>query len=154
MQRDHDSKPLSVLVVEDDRTFLSFWHRILDDLGIVDYELVTDPTEAARILKERSCQLLISDIIMPAVNGCELARLAKRHQPDCGIILTTAYGTDLARFQLDGIRIHLLHKPYTNIAELKRMVTHLLNRDESFDDISEDSFSDDEELPLVTNWKL
>lgn len=148
-------KPLAVLVVEDDPTFISFWRRLFDEeFEISNCELVTSPLEASRILKERGCELLISDIIMPNINGCELARLAQMLNPHCDVILTTAYGTDLSRFDIDGLKIHLLHKPYSDIEALKLFVEYIINKDQSFDELSEDSFSDDEENPLVTNWKL
>ncbi len=148
-------KPLTVLVVEDDPTFISFWKRLLDEeFEITNYELVANPLEATRILKENGCELLISDIIMPNMNGCELARLAQTLDPHCDVILTTAYGTDLSRFDIDGLKIHLLHKPYSDIGELKLFVEYIINRDDSFDELSEDSFSEDEENPLITNWKL
>jgi len=143
-----------VVVVEDDPTLLFFWGRLLKELGIEDYELFSDAVEAKMLLQEIPCQLLISDIVMPGAYGYELARIARRRSPNCTIVLTTGYGTDLSRFELSDCRFHLLHKPYTDIAALKVFIGHLVENDESFDDLSEDSFSENEDYPQVTEWKL
>lgn len=143
-----------VLIVEDDPTFGSFWVRLFLELGIENYKLVTDPLEAMKYLDNESFTLLISDVVMPHVNGYELAKYARKKHPNIEIILTTGYSTDLSRFDLTGCRFHLLHKPYSNIGEIKKMITHLIKGENVFEDASEDSFSENEDYPLVTEWKL
>ena len=107
------------------------------------------------LLEEVPCQVLNSDIVMPGAYGYELARIACRRNPACRMVLTTGYGTDLSRFDLSDCRFHLLHKPYTDLGALKVFLRHLLGDEEpSFDDISEDSFSENEDYPQVTEWKL
>ena len=143
-----------ILIVEDDPTFLKFWRRFLRDLRIEEFELVDDPTLAKELLEHAPYQLLISDVILPAMNGFDLAKLARQHHPDIEVLLTTAYGAKLARFDLEGMKFHLLHKPYTNLTELKRLLSHLINGEDVFSDASEDSHSDNEDYPAVTEWKL
>lgn len=149
------NKPVvRVVVVEDDPTLLTFWGRILSDLGVKDYELFSDPTEALLMLEETPIDVMISDVIMQGINGYELARIARRRNPHANIVLTTAYGANLSHFDLAGCRFHLLHKPYTDISSLKRFIDHIVQGDTSFDDISEDSSSENEDYPEVTEWKL
>lgn len=143
-----------VIVVEDDPTLLCFWRRMLKDLGVTDAVFFSDPKEALVLIEEVPCKVLISDIVMPDINGYELARLAIRRSPLCSVILTTAYSADLSRFDLANCRFHLLHKPYTDIVEVRKFVRHVLEGDSSFNDISEDSFSENEDYPDVTEWKL
>ncbi|MBI4125864.1 MAG: response regulator [Deltaproteobacteria bacterium] len=143
-----------VMVVEDDPTFLQFWRRLLNELQIDGVELVSDADKAAKMLAASPYTLLISDVILPSRNGFELAELARKHHPEIEVLLTTAYGAKLKHFSLDEHRFHLLHKPYTNLAELKRLVTHLVAGEDVFSDASEDSFSDNEDYPEVTEWKL
>lgn len=143
-----------VVVVEDDPTLLYFWGRILGDLGVGDVELFSNPQEARLMLQEMPCRLLISDIVMPGTYGYDLARIACRRDPACTVVLTTGYGTNLSHFDLADCRFHLLHKPYTDIAALKSFIQHLLNGDTSFDDLSEDSCSENEDYPQVMEWKL
>lgn len=143
------------VVVEDDPTFLSFWRRIFDDIGTGDEcHFMSDPMEAKRFLEGHKCDMLISDIIMPVINGYELARIARGQSPSCEIVLTTAYGAELSRFDLAGYRFHLLHKPYINVTDIKLFVKHLIEGDRSFDDLPDESSTDNEDYPDVTEWKL
>ncbi len=146
--------PVAVIVVEDDRTFLSFWKRFLEKIGVRDYRLISNPYEAKELIQQQGAQLLISDITLKGINGYELAKLARERSPKCRVILTTAYSANLSRFDLASLAFHLLPKPYTNLAELEKLIRHLIAGDEHFDDISEDSFSENEEYPQVTEWKL
>ena len=143
-----------IIVVEDDPTFLQFWRRFLHELKIDAYDLVDDGEKATHLLKEGHYALLISDVILPSLNGFELAKEARRLDPNIEVLLTTAYGAKLKRFHLDDRRFHLLHKPYTDLTELKRLIAHLIAREDVFSDASEDSFSDNEDYPEVTEWKL
>lgn len=143
-----------IVVVEDDPTMLSLWERLLEELGATDVELFADPLEAKILLEEIPCRLLISDIVMTGMYGYELARIAARCNSACTIVLTTGYGTELSRFDLSGCQFHLLHKPYTDLASLRRFIRHLLDGDERFDDLSEDSSSENDDYPQVLEWKL
>lgn len=150
----HENQSPRVMVVEDDPTFGSFWSRLFEELGIKDFRLVTDPLEALKFLDRESFTLLISDVVMPHVNGYEIAKYACKKDPHTEIVLTTGYSTDLSRFDLTGCRFHLLHKPYNNIAEIKKLIIHLIKGENVFEDASEDSFSENEDYPFVTEWKL
>ena len=142
------------LVVDDDPIYISFLRRIFGDMGIDDVKFLDDPLVAKELIKECSFGVLISDVIMPHMKGYDLARFAKEICPECVIVLTTAYSSNLSRFNLESYDFHLLHKPYTNLEELKKFIAHMVNGDTSFDDISDDSFSENEEYPEVLEWKL
>lgn len=143
-----------VLVVEDDPTMLAFWDRLLSRLGIEQRVLLTNAVQARNLLEHSNFDLLISDIIMPYISGYELAQYARRQNPRLEILLTTAYSTDLSRFDLAGMHLHLLHKPYLDIDGLKSMIGHLINGEDVFSDADEDSWSENEDFPEVTEWKL
>ena len=147
------SRLLRVMVVEDDPTFRSFWRRVFKELGVDDYVIYSDAKEATRSL-DGSFGLLISDVIMPRMNGYELAKYACKHYPNLKIVLTTGYTTDLSHFNLNDCSFHLIHKPYNNIAEIKKMILHLLKGEDVFEDASDDSFSENEDYPLITEWRL
>jgi DNA-binding NtrC family response regulator len=154
MGRAIPNPPTGILIVEDDSTFLSFWRRFFDDLGIHDYKLVSNPYEAKDIILRGGCRLLISDINMHGMSGYELAKICCEQSPETSIILTTAYEAHLSHFDLEDCKFHLLYKPYNNLEELAKMIRHILAGDASFDDLSEDSYSENDEYPLVTEWKL
>lgn len=154
MEQKHAEPGKRVIVVEDDSTMLLFWGRILKDLGITNFELFSNPLEAKLILEKVPYNLLISGIVMPHALGYDLAKIARRQNPACAIVLTTGFRTDLSRFNLANCRFHLLHKPYSDLAAVKNLITHLYNGEDSFDDLSEESSSENEDYPEVIEWKL
>lgn len=143
-----------VLVVEDDPTMLAFWDRLLMKLNIAERVLITSPRQAKNLLDRSQFDLLISDIVMPSLHGYDLARHARAVQPNIQIVLTTGYTTDLSRFDLEGLKLHLLHKPYLDLEGLSNMIRHLIKNENVFEDADEDSWSDNEDFPQVTEWKL
>jgi two-component system cell cycle response regulator CpdR len=147
-------KKIRVLVVEDDPTFRSFWKRLFEQMDVHQYRIVSDPLKAMRLLDEESFTLLISDVVLPHINGYELAKYASRKRPGIEVVLTTAYSTDLSRFDLTGCKFHLLHKPYGNLIQVKTFILHLIRGEDVFEDASEDSFSENEDYPQITEWKL
>jgi DNA-binding response OmpR family regulator len=75
----------TILVVEDDRELRDVLGAILREPG---YTVLTasDGYEAARILADRSIDLLIADIKLPGLSGFELARQAKLMRPHLHVI--------------------------------------------------------------------
>lgn len=144
----------NILVVEDDPTYLHLWKRMAGDLGVKNIVGVGQPEQAIKLLKSRPFDLLISDVVMPSLNGYELAKQARQKNPNIGVLLTTGYTTDLSRFDLKGLRCHLLHKPYHNLADVSLFLHRLINEDDVFEGMDEDSFSDNEDCPEVTEWTL
>ncbi len=154
MAEQHTPGPLTVIVVEDDVTFLSFWRKFLERIGVHDFRLMSDACEARDVIASRGVKLLISDITLNKLNGYELAKIARTFSPACRVILTTAYSANLTRFDLTAFAFHLLPKPYNDLESLAKLILHLIAGDEHFDDLSEDSFSENEDYPMVTEWKI
>jgi CheY-like chemotaxis protein len=133
---------------------LALWDRLLMKLGICQRVLITNSLQAKNLLERSRFDLLISDVVMPSMSGYELARFAKTMNPDMEVVLTTAYNTDLSRFDLEGLKLHLVHKPYLDLEGLANMIGHLIDNENVFEDADDDSWSDNEDYPEVTEWKL
>lgn len=143
-----------MLVVEDDPTYLHLWKRLAKDLGVKKFVGVNRPERAIQLLKEKGFNLLVSDVVMPFMNGYEVAKMARQIDPKIEVLLTTGYTTDLSRFDLRGLKCHLLHKPYHNMANVSIFLHRLINGDDVFEGMDEDSFSDNEDCPEITEWTL
>jgi ATP-dependent Lon protease len=82
--------PATVLVVEDDR-----WGRkiISDTLRKDGYEVVevTDGAQAVEILEYRSFDLIVTDFVMPNLDGLKLVDHVHRVSPQTRIILISGY---------------------------------------------------------------
>ncbi len=118
----------SVLLVEDDPVVREIMVRSLVRLG---YRVVEAPDgeEAARLAREQchDLALLITDVVMPRVDGAALARSLVETWPDLRVLFVSGYAEhslDLAR--LGDHRPGFLHKPFTG-DELAIKVRHILD---------------------------
>ena len=112
----------SLLVVDDNPDMLSFISSCMQE----DYRVLTatDGAAALNVLKQEQVALIISDIMMPGIDGFELCRRVKSdinlsHIP---VILLTARDTDVSR--IEGLQLgadDYLTKPF-NIEVLRLRV--------------------------------
>lgn len=144
----------NILIVEDDPTYLHLWKRITADLGIEHCVGLARPDQAEKLLSRQPFDLLISDIVLPKMNGYELAKIARKKYPAIEVLLTTGYQTDLSRFDLQGLKCHLLHKPYHDLTHVSLFLHRLINGEDLFAGMEEDSFSENEDCPEITEWTL
>ena len=79
-----------ILLAEDDEDMRKFLVKALDNAG---YAVVSfsNGAEAYDRLKEEPFTLLLTDIVMPEMDGIELARLAADLDPDLKIMFITGF---------------------------------------------------------------
>ena len=83
---------LSVLVVDDDVANLRSVEKILRREGLE--VIATDSGQkAAKVLRENRISVLLTDLMMPGVDGMELLRIASSNSAHTTVIVMTAYGT-------------------------------------------------------------
>jgi hypothetical protein len=124
------SKPIhTILVVDDDDEVLTL---AVDVLEMAGYTVLStpDPRHALRLIRtrEESLDLLLTDVVMPLMNGLQLAAELQALKPEVKILLMSAYRTkeiDDYRMRL-GLRGLFLDKPFT-VAALTRAVRALLD---------------------------
>jgi two-component system, cell cycle sensor histidine kinase and response regulator CckA len=102
-----------ILVVEDDSLVRSVVQKVLGRRG---YEVVVaaDPASALRIARDlgRPIDLLITDVVMPVMNGRELYQELLRGQPSLAVLFVSGYPGDvLSGNGLLDPGIELLPKP-------------------------------------------
>jgi two-component system, cell cycle sensor histidine kinase and response regulator CckA len=124
------SKPIhTILVVDDDDEVLTL---AVDVLEMAGYTVLStpNPRHALRLIRtrEESLDLLLTDVVMPLMNGLQLAAEVQALRPEVKILLMSAYRTkeiDEYRMRL-GLRGLFLDKPFT-VAALTRAVGALLD---------------------------
>jgi len=76
-----------ILVVEDDKSSRVLMARLLGDIGF-DVVSVADGDEALRYLySEDACDIVLTDIVMPAMSGVEFSRMAQDVRPGLPVLL-------------------------------------------------------------------
>ena len=101
-----------VLVVEDNEAVGRFATEMLEDLGYRT-RWVGNADAALSVLarEELSFDAVFSDVIMPGMNGVELAQTIRRKHPGLPVVLTSGYSNVLAQEGRHGFE--LLQKPYS-----------------------------------------
>ena len=82
-----------VLVVDDDAALRYTLQEILESAGL-EVELAEDGAQALERLDAEPCQLVISDLRMPKVDGLELLRKVRARPTPPRVILITAHGSE------------------------------------------------------------
>lgn len=107
----HEKK--SVLIIDDDISLL----RIMETgLSSQDYQCETaaDAETALELLKKDSFDIMITDIVMPGMDGFELTEKAKRLRPDMLIIIMTGFVEDFSYDRaIQGGASDFIKKPFT-----------------------------------------
>jgi two-component system NtrC family sensor kinase len=104
-------EPRRVLLVEDNPDVAVIAQDYLKQCGCTVVH--ADSAEVAiELLKtDPDIALVFSDIVMPGMNGLELARLVRDHYPGIGLILASGYSEKAALALAEGFA--LLNKPYS-----------------------------------------
>lgn len=105
----------SVVVVEDEQQFLDITKEILEALGcrVLAFH---SPHEAIKVLKDQSIDvdLLITDVVMPEMNGRDLASRISQIRPEVRCLFMSGYTSDIIAHKgvLDA-GINFIHKPFS-----------------------------------------
>lgn len=104
-----NSPECTVLIVDDDRQILGLVEKMLRPQGITVL-LANRPSEALRIFEERPIHVLISDVMMPEMDGGRLAERLLKLQPEARVLLISGQGKEPAAARLPQVRF--LRKPF------------------------------------------
>jgi two-component system response regulator HydG len=82
----------TVLVVDDDRANLDSVSRIFQREGLSTLS-ASNGTEALDLLRKPEVSVMVTDLMMPGMDGQELLKAARTIRPDVEVVLMTAYAT-------------------------------------------------------------
>ena len=80
-----------ILIVDDEQMVTSAFRTLLKMEGYTNCKAFNNPIEAVEFLKGNKPDIIISDFIMPEMNGLEFLSEAKKLYPDVSKILLTGY---------------------------------------------------------------
>lgn len=81
-----------ILIVEDEETLAASLKRVFTKEGY-SVDLAGDAETGLEIIENNSYDLIITDIILPGINGIELLKRIKERDPDQIVIIITAYAS-------------------------------------------------------------
>lgn len=102
-----------ILVAEDEETVRAFVTRALEHFGH-SVKAVADGGAALQALHAESFDLLLTDIVMPVMDGIALALKVTSAWPDMPVILMTGFAAEKQRaHNLDELIHEVVSKPFT-----------------------------------------
>src|SRR5262245_16816095 len=114
-----------ILLAEDDASMRGFLERALAKAGY-NVTSFANGVEALERLKEEPFTLLLTDIVMPRMDGIELARRASELDPELKIMFITGFAAVTLNNELRAPKdARVLSKPF-HLKDLVREVDKLL----------------------------
>jgi two-component system response regulator PilR (NtrC family) len=116
-----------ILVVDDELSMREFLKILLIKEG---HEVIcaVDGEDALSLFQAQPCDLLISDIKMPKMDGLELLKRVKESRPNMAVVMITAYGSpEDAIAAMKAGAYDYLTKPF-KLKEIKSVIRNVLTK--------------------------
>lgn len=118
----------TVLVVDDEASVRRFAVRVLERDGYTVFE-ASDGAEALELVRKGvpPFEAVISDIVMPRLNGVELMQALASSHPDLPVILMSGYASEVLTDMGIAAPCSILAKPFPPerlVEELRRCISH------------------------------
>ncbi|MFO8182683.1 MAG: response regulator [Candidatus Aegiribacteria sp.] len=103
----------SILIIDDEQDMLNLIRELLEGFGYA-VEEACNGSEALRKASEKPFSIVLIDVMMPDINGLELASILMDKFPDSFVILMTGYGSiDLAKDAIQRGAFDFITKPFS-----------------------------------------
>lgn len=104
----------TIMLVEDEDAVRVFACRALRNKGYTVIEARTGEQAQELLAESPAIDLLITDMVMPGIDGATLARQVKRDHPELQVILISGYSEEAARGEIaESADFHFLPKPFS-----------------------------------------
>ncbi|MBB4856901.1 two-component system cell cycle response regulator CpdR [Novosphingobium chloroacetimidivorans] len=102
---------IRILLAEDDQAMRTYLARALQNAGY-DVVSVDRGTEALVLLESEVFDLLLSDIVMPEMDGIELAQRCNEVSPQTKVMFITGFAAVTLRASREAPQARVLSKPF------------------------------------------
>jgi two-component system sensor histidine kinase/response regulator len=130
--RKKKAKSYRILIVDDDELVVESFERVFQEYDkSFEIDKTTDSKKALRLIESDRYDLVITDLVMPEVDGIQVLRKVKEVQPAAEVILITAYSsTGSALDAMHFGAFDYITKPF-DFAELKTRITRALKKQDA-----------------------
>ena len=106
-----EKSSFSILLAEDDEAMRVYLERALGNAGFI-VDSVDRGTAAVPLLEERGYDLLLSDIVMPEMDGIELAQRCNEISPHTKVMFITGFAAVTLKASREQPQAKVLSKPF------------------------------------------
>ncbi len=125
-------REISILLVDDEEIILVGWQEELESAG---YKVSTASSgkEAVEMVKQEKPDLVITDIVMPEMNGIEVCREVKKVHPEIEVVFVSGHPREIEKYQMEFIKLggreEYLRKPLfkNELIEIVNKITRKKN---------------------------
>jgi DNA-binding NtrC family response regulator len=121
------SQKTKILILDDERDILNVLERFLNRRAMVEVVTVANPIEAIGMIKNGDFKMLLTDIMMPEMNGVEVLKEVVKTRPDVKVIMMTAYSTIDKILECEKIgATDYVTKPFISLKDIEsKILDHL-----------------------------
>ncbi len=120
-----------ILLAEDDPAMRSYLERALQNAGF-SVDSVDRGTAALPLIENEAYDLLLSDIVMPEMDGIELAQKCNELSPDTRVMFITGFAAVTLKASREQPQAKILSKPFhlrDLVLEVERLLSDRLGAD-------------------------
>ena len=127
-----------VVIVDDEEMVITSVRAFLSLETEYDIHGFTDPEEAVRFLETSPADVIVSDYLMPKMNGIQLLGKAKQLQPEAARVLLTGHADKQSAIQaINEVGLfQYLEKPWDN-SQLLLVIQNAIERTQLFRSLRE-----------------
>lgn len=117
-----------IMIIDDEIDIIEVLQRFLQRSKKLHIEIDSNPETAIKKIQNSQFDLVLSDIMMPTLNGLEILEQIKNISPSVKVLLMTAYSTKTKidkskELNADGY----IEKPFNDLKEIEELLFSILN---------------------------
>ena len=117
----------TVLIVDDEQDILDILDKFFKRKNKFNVLKVTNPLMALEEIKSGGIDLVLSDIMMPQMDGVELLKKIKSFNPDIKVIMMTAFSTLERTLECEKLGADdYVTKPFISLRDVENKVLDVL----------------------------
>ena len=127
---------LNILIVDDEEEIINTLTRFLEIDDRFNIQSTTDALDALEIVRKEKIHILISDIMMPKLNGIDLLSKVKKVDSLIQVIMMTAFSTvpKVVSCLGRGANDYIL-KPFEDLEDVQRIIELTATKLERWKDV-------------------
>ncbi len=119
------NEPQSIIVVDDEEGILKIVSQFIEFLGF-SVRTVQNSLDVLRLMEEEEATIVITDLLMPRMDGMELIKELKSRWPDVDVIVMTGYAKDFSYTDVINVGASdFIQKPF-NLNELEAKLRRII----------------------------